>query len=167
MHTIPGTTQRPVYLENPYFTGFASSRPDGPDAATSMTTTGRELAIYRHLDVQGFGGRAIARHRAIYDIYSLGMVLIELGTWKTISNYYPRSAASDFDFAGYLLQNVVPGLGVSMGERYMNVVKKCLQGSFERLEGFSESEYGSMSYMDNVRQGLLWEVVDVLRGCRA
>jgi hypothetical protein len=118
------------------------------------------------MDVQGSGGRAISRYRAIYDVYSLGMVLLEIGTWQTIQSFYPRGAASDIDFGKLLLQKVVPRLGVSMGENYMNAVRKCLEGGFERLAGFSQNEYGSMSYKDNVRQGLLWEVVNVLRECR-
>ena len=163
---IPGTAQRPVSLETPYFTGFALSRPDNPSADSSLVGPLEEVAIYRHVDVQGLGGRAISRYRAIYDIYSLGMVLLEIGTWQMISSFYPRNPVPGFDFARYLLQNVVPRLGVSMGENYMNAVRKCLQGSFERLAGFDPTEYSSMSHKNNVRQGLLWEVVNVLRECR-
>jgi hypothetical protein len=155
-----------VSLETPYFTGFALSRPDGPATDTSLTAPVLDVATYRHMDVQGFGGRAISRYRAIYDIYSLGMVLLEIGMWQPIQTFYPQGAAPDFDFGRLLLQRVVPKLGVSMGENYMNVVRKCLEGSFERLTGFSQNEYGSMSYKENVRQGLLWEVVNVLRECR-
>jgi hypothetical protein len=163
---VPGISHRPVSLETPYFTGFALSRPDGPATDSSLTAPILEVAIYRHMDVQGSGGRAISRYRAIYDVYSLGMVLLEIGTWQTIQSFYPRGAASDFDFGRLLLQKVVPRLGVSMGENYMNAVRKCLEGSFERLAGFNQNEYSSMSYKDNVRQGLLWEVVNVLRECR-
>jgi Prion-inhibition and propagation len=162
---LPGIPHRPVSLETPYFTGFALSRPDNLATDSSLVVPMQEVAIYRHKDVQGFGGRAISRYRAIYDIYSLGMVLVEIGTWQTISNYCPRNPAADF--AKEILRKVVPRLGVSMGENYMNVVKKCLEGSFERLAGFDQTEYDSMSYRENVRQGLLWEVVNVLRECRA
>lgn len=49
----------------------------------------------------------------------------------------------------------------------MIVVRKCLEGSFERLAAFKEDEYESANYKDNVRHGLLWEVMAVLRDCRA
>jgi len=163
---IPGVAHRPVSLETPYFTGFALSRPDGPATDSSLTAPIDELATYRHKDVQGLGGRVIQRYRAIYDIYSLGIVLLEIGTWQPIRNLYRPSAASDFDLPKALSQKVIPGIGVSMGENYMNAVRKCLEGSFERLDGFNPNEYGSMSYKENVRQGLLWEVVNVLRECR-
>ncbi|CZR67310.1 uncharacterized protein PAC_17209 [Phialocephala subalpina] len=164
---LPGVTQRPVSLETPYSTGFAMSRPDGPATDSSLTVPTLEVALYRHLDVQGFGGRAISKYRAIYDIYSLGMVLIEIATWQPIEDFYPRGAAPDINFGNILLQKLVPRLGASMGEQYMNVVRKCLEGSFERLASFSQDEYTSVTYKENVRQGLLWEVVNILRECRA
>jgi hypothetical protein len=163
---VPGISQRPVSLEAPYFTGFTLSRPDGPAIDSSLTAPLQEGAFYRHIDVQGFGGRAISRYRAIYDIYSLGIVLIEIGTWRPIRRFYPGATAPDFDFAKHLVRDVVPRLGVAMGENYMNVVRKCLEGSFERLTGFNQNEYNSMSYKNSVREGLLWEVVNVLRECR-
>jgi hypothetical protein len=96
----------------------------------------------------------------------MGIVLLEIGTWKPVQSFHPKGAASNFDFSALLLRNVVPTLGVAMGENYMNVVRKCLEGSFGRLAGFDQSEYESVVYMDNVRQGLLWEVVRVLQDCR-
>jgi Prion-inhibition and propagation len=163
---VPGIRRRPVSLESPHFTGFALSRPDGPAIDSSLTAPLGEVAIYRHKDVQGSGGRAISKYRAIYDIYSMGIVLLEIGTWKPVQSFHPKGAASNFDFSALLLRNVVPTLGVAMGENYMNVVRKCLEGSFGRLAGFDQSEYESVVYMDNVRQGLLWEVVRVLQDCR-
>lgn len=53
-----------------------------------------------------------------------------------------------------------------MGENYMIAVRKCLEGGFERLAGFSADEYNSPDYKDNVRLGLLWDVVKVLGDCR-
>ncbi|KAF8852773.1 hypothetical protein BDZ45DRAFT_97547 [Acephala macrosclerotiorum] len=164
---LPGVPKRPVSLETPYFTGFAMSRPDGPATDSSLTVPTVEVALYRHIDVQGFGGREILKYRAIFDIYSLGMVLIEIATWQPIQDFYPRGAAPDMNFGDLLLQKLVPRLGASMGEQYMNVVRKCLEGSFEGLARFSQAEYTSMTYKNNVRQGLLWEVVNILRECRA
>lgn len=167
---IPGRLKRPVSLESPYFTGFAMSRPDGPAIDSSLTAHPGDLlefAIYRHVEVQGLGGRAISRYRSIYDIYSLGIVLLEIGTWQTVGTLYPSNPAPNFNFSQLLLQKVVPLLGGQMGENYMNVVRKCLEGNFGRLSGFTPDDYESLSYKDNVRQGLLWEVVNVLRECRA
>lgn len=164
---LPGVSQRPVSLETPYLAGFAMSRPDGPATDSSLTVPTNEVALYRHIDVQGFGGRTISSYRAIYDIYSLGMVLVEIATWQPIQDFYPRGGATDINFGNFLLQKLVPRLGASMGEKYMNVVRKCLEGSFEGLSRFSQTEYRSMTYKENVRQGLLWEVVNILHECHA
>jgi hypothetical protein len=163
---VQGILCRPVSLENPYFTGFALSRPDGPASDSSLTAPLEEVAIYRHKDVQGSGGRAISKYRAIYDIYSLGMVLLEIGTWRTIASVCPRHPPPGYDFLEFLLKDVVPTLGVGRGENYMNVVRKCLEGSLGNLAGFDQTEYDNMTYKDNVREALLWEVVNVLRECR-
>jgi hypothetical protein len=125
------------------------------------------MAIYRHPDVQGLGQSEIAGYRGIHDIYSLGTVLLEIGTWRSLSRYYPRNGTPDLDFRTLLLDKVVPSLGISMGERYMIAVRKCLEGSFEKLTRFNENEYSSADYKENVRQGLLWEVVTVLGDLRA
>jgi hypothetical protein len=162
-----GDQQRPVSLESPYFTGFASSRPDNRGEESSKSAAEREMALYCHPDVQGFEGREVAGYRAIYDIYSLGTVLIEIGTWRSLSRWCPLHASPSLNFQRLLLERVVPHLGASMGERYMITVRKCLEGSFDRLAAFREDDYESEGYKDNVRQGLLWEVVTVLRDCRA
>jgi hypothetical protein len=162
-----GDQQRPISLENPYFTGFAASRPDNPGEESSKSAADREFALYCHPDVAGYDGQAVAGYRAIYDIYSLGLVLIEIGTWRSLARWSPKHAAATLDFKRLLLDKIVPCLGASMGENYMIAVKKCLEGSFERIAGFSEDEYNSADYKNNVRQGLLWEVVTVLRDCRA
>jgi hypothetical protein len=160
-------SQRPVSLENPYFTGFALSRPDDPTEDSSRSAAPLQMAIYRHPDVQGLGQSEIAGYRGIHDIYSLGTVLLEIGTWRSLSRYYPRNGTPDLDFRTLLLDKVVPSLGISMGERYMIAVRKCLEGSFEKLARFNENEYSSADYKENVRQGLLWEVVTVLGDLRA
>ncbi len=167
-HPMPSSPpQRPVSLENPYFTGFVSSRPDGPNEESEKTAADKKMELYCHRDVQGHDGQAVAGYRAIYDIYSLGIVLIEIGSWRSITQWYPKHAASNLDFKQYLLDKAVPYLGPSMGENYMTAVRKCIEGSFKRLSGFSEDEYNNVDYKENVRQGLLWEVVTVLRDCRA
>lgn len=167
-HPAPsGNQQRPPSLQNPYFTGFATSRPDDPNEYSSQTAADREMALYCHPDVQGSESQRVAGYRAIYDIYSLGLVLIEIGTWRTLTRWSPKVACSNLEFKKRLLDKVVPFLGASMGENYMIAVRKCLEGSFERLAGFSEDEYNSADYKNNVRLGLLWEVVTILRDCRA
>ncbi|RDL39407.1 uncharacterized protein BP5553_03747 [Venustampulla echinocandica] len=162
-----GNCQHPVSLDNPYFTGFALSRPDDPNVDSSRSAAGAKMAIYRHPQVQGFGGKEIVTYRAIHDIYSLGTMLLEIATWRTMSRYYPSSPPPGYDFKAFLLEKVVPGIGVSMGERYMTAVRKCLDGSFEKLDGFSQDEYDSADYKENLRQGFFWEVVSILRDCRA
>src|SRR5271156_1569160 len=57
------------------------SRPDDPTEISSRGSIDRQLGVYRHPDVQGFSGGAVALYQPEYGIYSLGIVLLEIGTW--------------------------------------------------------------------------------------
>jgi hypothetical protein len=162
-----GSQGRELSLENPYFAGFASARPDIASEDSSRSAVKDYIKLYCHPDIQGPGGGLVAGYRSLYDIYSLGTVLIEIGLWRSLARWAPSNLTSNMDFKQILLDNVVPCLGASMGENYMNAVQKCLEGSFERLSGYNENEYDSEDYKNNVRHGLLWEVVYPLRDCRA
>jgi hypothetical protein len=161
------TNQRPVSLENPYLSGFALSRPDNPDASSSRSAVEGDLCLYRHPDLQGLDGRAVAGYRAIYDIYSLGTVLLEIGLWRSLKTMSSQNGGSNIDFKRSLLVTYVPRLGPAMGAGYMNAVRKCIEGDFEGLQGFNETESNSAKYSLQLQRCLLWEVVKVIGDCRA
>lgn len=153
----------PFLLEEPYFAGFASSRPDDLAERSSRMAIAREAGgIYRHPDVQGFTGARTARYRAEYDIYSLGIVLLEIGLWKPFDKQVdPESPPSD------TARRNVTLLGFAMGERYMAAVRKCLDGSFDGMKGI-ERDGGTLdNYNLNLQRSFFWEVVKPLGECQA
>ncbi|OCK78210.1 hypothetical protein K432DRAFT_260738, partial [Lepidopterella palustris CBS 459.81] len=123
----------PVSLANPYFTGFALARPDDPNPDTDKIAPDTDVGIYRHPDVQGLSGRPIAQYHCLHDIYSLGAVLLEIGTWCPLSTFY-QTGQSGPAFRDRLLQRKVPLLGISMGENYMAAVRKCLDSRFDGMQ---------------------------------
>jgi hypothetical protein len=152
----------PVTLKDPYFAGFALARPDGSDSQTSRRVPiSMATALYRHPDVMGLNGDPVARYHPLHDLYSLGAILLDIGTWLRLEKrYIPDSSPQTF--MSQLLSAAVPQLGATMGEKYMQAVHKCLTGKFEGTSAFNGNE---PDYHLNLQRSFYWEVVTVLRSC--
>ena len=73
-----------VDVTRPYVTGYDYARPD-KDGETSMSTTGEEeieAQVYVHPNYQGH--LATGNYRKTFDVYSLGIVLVEIVRWKQV-----------------------------------------------------------------------------------
>lgn len=88
-------------------------------------------SIYRHPRVER-GQRAA--YRSAHDIYSLGLILLEIGLWMPIHKLWkPKYARSDFKSR---LQSVyIKKLAAKCGSTYMRVVDYCLRAA----DGHSQS----------------------------
>jgi len=120
--------------------GFNHSRPSHPDEYTEgLWSREDDNKKYQHPDYL----HRPQRYHARFDYYSLGLVLLELGMWKTLSKMNipddnSRLGSKD-NKAGAkhgeakstqrLLRHVVPSLAHRMGKRYRDAVAKCLDGS--------------------------------------
>jgi hypothetical protein len=154
---------QPVSLGDPYFTGFALARPNGTDVATSRRVPANVgLALYRHPDVMGINGAGIAQYQGVHDIYSLGIILLEIGTWVRIEQRYIQGTPPQ-TFRDQLISAAVPQLGPSMGENYMRAVRKCLTGSFGGLARLVGDE---PDYNINLLDSFCLEVIDVIKNCQ-
>ncbi|KAF5851357.1 hypothetical protein GGP41_004189 [Bipolaris sorokiniana] len=81
-------------IEEPFLSGFTLSRPENPREVSEydVSTTSN---LYRHPDYQ-MPKPAQKFHRS-YDVYSLGMILIEIGLWKQIRTFWkPGMDAKSF-----------------------------------------------------------------------
>jgi hypothetical protein len=82
------TGELEVNYSDPYISGFDYSRPATSDDMTERPTDNPKADIYRHPHVQSTGNREESSGRKSYkksfDIYSLGIVLLEIAYWKTI-----------------------------------------------------------------------------------
>lgn len=155
-------------LDTPFVCGFDFSRQDSLTELTEDVPSAlierhqdHELGLYRHPDLQAHGpARATDdtdhephevngfRFRTDYDLYSLGIVLLEIGLWYPIKSLCGRKETVE-DFQARLNSDIVPELRYRMGKRYYEVVMRCLTGSF----GHSEMEYEGQT---EVRQRLQW-----------
>lgn len=71
-------------LSQPFVSGFEMSRPSTADEMTEKPTFDPFADIYRHPHAQS--GQTDGSYRRSYDIYSLGIVLIEIAFWRRIEN---------------------------------------------------------------------------------
>jgi serine/threonine protein kinase len=131
-----------------YLVNFQTSRPDG----IIWTTVGPDPnadSRHHHPDYvsedsigtdQSLSENAILltcseignRFCKAYDIYSLGIILLEIGAWKPIKLFHERHAGeSPHAFRRILLDKYVPKLVKEVGLRYQQVVQRCLGGYFD------------------------------------
>ena len=113
-------------IQCPYLTGFDASRPDLDTALSVAPRNPSFLTLHRHpASLRGFP------HCKPMDIYSLGLVLLEIGLWKVLQTYHKPHYSTGRWRDKVLRAALVPGLGSKVGSRYRDVVDKCLAVSEE------------------------------------
>ncbi|KAM0159546.1 hypothetical protein ACHAQE_004997 [Botrytis cinerea] len=113
-------------ISTPYLLGFDASRPDqmGEMSIASRNPTGADL--HRHPSSLHSSSCPRKEYCKSFDIYSLGLILLEIGLWKTLQTYHkPHYSAEKFRDK-IVVQNLVPGLGSKVGRGYREVVERCL-----------------------------------------
>ena len=63
-----------------------------------------------------------------YDVYSFGLILLEIGLWEPIEIYHKRKY-THFEFREKVLSRCSPLLGPRVGVKYRRAVDACLTGS--------------------------------------
>ena len=77
-------------ITRPYIMGFDTSRPNQPNEFSETPMTRADDDHYRHPDYREPKSRSF---QPSYDIYSLGVVLFEVGIWKNLSASTQRHAS--------------------------------------------------------------------------
>jgi hypothetical protein len=73
-------------IHHPNILGFEHSRPNNPNAFTDLLITDDHVSnLYRHPKGYRPGGERFSQD---FDIYSLGIVLLEIGYWRRISEFW-------------------------------------------------------------------------------
>ena len=116
-------------VREPYIIGFNHSHPDETAAFTEGHSSSSN-DVYQHpryrRDKQGY--------RQEYDYYSFGVVLLEIGLWRTIDEWTGQRNTSPEVVKQKLLFSLVPALGQFMGSSYRDAVRVCLAGDFGTIE---------------------------------
>ena len=120
---------------NPTLAGFDYARPDRPGEQTDPPPEDSEHDMYRHPDSLN---RASLRSRKAYDVYSLGIVLVEIAHWKRIDDIV--KIPEEIRAANRTIRNIRTILlrdhsrkeiEASIGDEYSQVVRICLTNNEE------------------------------------
>jgi hypothetical protein len=130
-------------VSSPYLVGFEVARSD--DADTVPGARGAplplEVALYMHPSLQDTTSHV--RCTMAHDIYSLGVVLLELGIWSPLEERPElQGACRDPPLVSETLFKLASETEVLMGKRYRDIVQACLsqgaEGSGSSLKQVSE-----------------------------
>ncbi|KAL9045779.1 MAG: hypothetical protein Q9214_001237 [Letrouitia sp. 1 TL-2023] len=124
-----------VDYDRPYLTGYEYARPD-KNGETTMSTGGdvnQWWQLYVHPNYQGWSAKGT--YRKTFDIYSLGIVLIEIAQWKHINSILDIDhEAAPEELKKIRKRLLQPGdrclveLKENFGNRFCNAVRKCIEG---------------------------------------
>lgn len=128
----PEASSRDELIDNPYLVGFEHSRLDGSDDFSSLSEP--DHVEYQHPNFSQWGRSCLE-----LDFYSFGLVLLEVGLWKGLKEMTAGRSwegITQEHFRRRLISRRVPQLGPTMGARYRDAVKACLEWEPPAYEGF-------------------------------
>ncbi|KAH8760745.1 hypothetical protein BGZ57DRAFT_829788 [Hyaloscypha finlandica] len=136
-------------LGKPLLMGFEESRDDSTLSNYVQNSCAWDVNIYRHPQRQGTN--PAARYSMAHDVYSLGVVLLELGLWQPLEKWKSQMIAeaghSSVKVLEYL-QRLAERTAITMGERFRDVVLFCLS------LGNTTDELGGVKYISEVLSSL-------------
>jgi hypothetical protein len=121
-------------FQDPYLVNFRYSQHSANAYQTMKPENGLILQHYQHPDYS-----LSEDFQETYDYYSIGILLLELGSWTTLDiylNHNPALKSNPSAFRHELINKYAPRLDYIMGATYRDVTLACLQGDFgQGLEG--------------------------------
>lgn len=141
-----------VTVTEPFITGFQYSRLQDEGSLSYGPLENKELEYYYHPQAD----KGFSKQR---DLYGLGVVLLEIGSWETMSKRVSESKkqtlTSRIAWQQYLLKMVNRELGFMMGEQYQQVVRVLLSSELPSdEEGGTDDELFAISFKDKILQPL-------------
>ncbi|KAB5557952.1 prion-inhibition and propagation-domain-containing protein [Coniochaeta sp. 2T2.1] len=129
-------TEGHIDYSKPYLSGFDFSRPARPDEMTDIPGDDAEFDLYRHPRAQSTNPGERARFKKSFDIYSLGVLLVEIAHWDTIDHIMrinisvarSRPSIALRLKSGLLIADTMEAIGAAMGEVYEKATRICISG---------------------------------------
>ncbi|KAL8962607.1 MAG: hypothetical protein Q9193_001008 [Seirophora villosa] len=160
-------------LSKPYLVGFDISRPNQPGEMSEKPLADPDDDIYRHPDYRAAHSRPFLPS---FDMYSLGILLFEIGTWRNVgyqgarrpSRPHLETHKSDPHFIEKIVMDgPVMDLKRHMGAKYRDAVMACLGQEFDAIweseRTFENREERLKFFQAEVQK----KVVDAIAVCSA
>lgn len=120
----------PEFLGTSFLAGFDYTRRDAARSTGDETEGAWQRTIYQPPDrsiSSGDDSPTVPPYKAEHDIYSLGVVLVEIGRWKPLEMYPQLFKNATSLERKTRLEEMAEGLRVTLGRRYVEVALRCLR----------------------------------------
>ncbi len=161
-------TKSPTDFSSPRLSGFEYSRPDKEGETTTGGNVNNWWELYVHPDYQDSGNKGT--YRKTFDIYSLGIALLEIAVWTRIENIVgiqdPEAAETE-ELKGIRAKLLKPEyldyVRSNLGDQYHEAGKSYLEGraAFGIDEAANEAAVKTGA---KLQQGFTSRVIDPLGG---
>lgn len=146
-HFLPNNKGSLVHIDEPWLVGFEYSR-EWNGESELPTVVNPLHDVYRHPQTWG---KPDVRFNKLHDIYSLGVVLLEIGLWQSVfqldTKGFSRLESTDrFQLRHAFIDAAREDLPFRAGSAYAAVVEKCLSGEFVLEEDSSRASQPPNSY---------------------
>jgi len=161
---FPGSDHEPDYGA-PILAGYDYARPDLAGELTEAPPVYSEHDIYRHPSTLGVNRE---RYSKSHDIYSLGVVLTEVGFWQPIHTFLdlpvserPSEKLSRAARRTLRADSTSKELEGLVGETYKGVVERCILGGY-RIGLKEDSDETDQNVGADIQKVFSREIVDKL-----
>ncbi len=115
-----------VLFDSPFVVGFSVSRPDS-NTEKSFNKDLDALSTHLHPDLRIKSAAQRPSYHRKYEMYSLGLVLLEIGMWRPISKVIDGGLKMEpSEFKKTVVGRCREKLGFYVGPKYRDVVLHCL-----------------------------------------
>lgn len=142
-----------LMVSHPVLVGFGLGRTSDKSSETiDVRQVGSQFDLYQHPELRTDTHK---RYEKRHDIYSLGLVLFEIGMWQSI--YYFKQENQDAQEFRRTIRNACEGyLAHFMGKAYQRAVLQCIDEDEMWKEAEDEDEGDPPS---NIHEVFFWKVV--------
>ncbi|KAL8995133.1 MAG: hypothetical protein Q9169_005076 [Polycauliona sp. 2 TL-2023] len=148
--TLPLTGTSGLSIPPPHLVGFNYSRPNDPKSISTLPEYRMEVMDYCHPEYSSNTKRV--RFRPHFDWYSFGLVLLEIGLWRTVGSMTKdKQGVSPAKLLEHILERYVPRLDFYMGRGYREIVMSCLKTEVGRTSIDEAGGGAGIEGMDQVQ----------------
>jgi len=117
-----------------------------------------DFDVFQHPD--RLQGHSSLRYIKTYDVYSLGVVLLEVGLWEPLERMAGGLKEEDRSSWARELLDVVPQLGARTGEKYQSLVAWCLGLEGNHVVKDSDFVYEVLDPLEEIVNALSGRALD-------
>ena len=101
-------------------------------STSAHRSSNENIELYSHPDaLKKTDSGENQRYETKFDIYSLGLILLEIGLWRTLHDLRKSASKSRIDYRVQFETKYCDQLRGAMGDIYWRVTRRCLRTDFD------------------------------------